>query len=864
MCEKGEGIFMGFKKLKKLFKGGKKANKSEDKQPLSSYDRYGKDVQALKFQSNPLYEEKSNEDAEAVEAYNPLYQGTEKQVEKTTEPAETEEISPKENTLQNIAGMPSRDSIIEMAGGLKVEKLDKHKEFLEALNALESYQMIMQEQRMVVIDETLLRRSGKTSKSGAKLDIGDADVHKAFEQMKSFVIATEQAIDNADSFFVRRSSNVQKLTPIFANLLVQAYSILPKLANLQYQISPYVMATDRGSFTYEEVLNHEVSAGRSGGYAMRGAEESNGAVVLNPDKALEALKGENAEENIANLRKDKTEEKRMSLRIPPLPVGFFKSQDSKQDAETQKSQADALTDSYIAELRTLMRALDDTAESYEKAAGQKAIEWASSYVDSTDDRWFVHEKQAEHFRMSKLFSHVIANRELLKDVIVNGMPKEFTGGYEEILALRYMEGMTLSEGVAQINKTAQYSGNFARLTDSEGKDLKEGTDYIVGGGATSISILDFKNGRVLRAPKENSQYLEKEKQNLLLNGIYDEAVGKISQFLGLNVAAQAEAVGFKGKEKGKTEERAVFGGSVMELVKGDVAGKINFKMNDGKLGISSSDGKNIGDKKIGRLLGDMMKMNVLDYIVMHGDRNENNYMINLDAKEDESMLVAIDNDMIFGRNTSERRIGDRKSSEALLAINDRARLTYGVKLKAALPMMTEELKNIIAKIDLQAFNEMLMPYVDRVSRMSAVHRVEELKKYAEGVPTCDLSTTEGVQEFVKVTVRSSMTEWARSMVASDKGIDTYGYAIARLYLPNTLVRQILISHGIGEEKGANTVYDSSNVVEIMKTLGLSKEEATEILANNLSLSNREDKIIGEEGFKNSNLSKLLDEKYDAS
>lgn len=846
---------MGLKKrLRKLF--GKSEKKDENQQPLSRNDIYGSDGKGLEFKINPNYEKNSE-----TEATNSLYKDElekpELEAHGSTEPEETltakdtptaeetstpiaeevpaaEEIAPMVNNLRIIAGMPSKKSIEKMSGGLKLWKAKIYRDFAEPLNALENYQKIMQEPRAVTMNLVKARHTTRFTTVGADLNINGAAVKDAFGELRQFILLAEKAVDGEEGFFARRSSSVQKLKPIFANLLVQAYALLPKLANLQYEISPYVMATDKEKFTYEEVLNHEVSAGRSGGLAMRSAQEDSGAVVLNPKEALEALQGEDAEASIANLRKEKTQEKRMSLQIPPLPVGFFKSQDSKQDAKTRKAQADALTDSYLTEIRLLMRALDDTAESHE---------------GGSEERLGVHNKQAEHFRMSKLLSHVLANRELLKDVIVNGMPKELTAEHKEIAKLCSMEEMTLSEGVAKLNAEAQDSSKFARLIDVEGKDLQEGTDYKIDGGKTSISILDFKNGRVLRTPKN----LEKEQQNTALNGIYDEAVGKISQFLGLNVSAQAEAVGFKGKEKDTAEEYDAFGGSIMELVKGEEAKKLDFHMDGGKLNVSSEkDGNSIDDKKLGHLLGDMMKMHALDYIVMHGDRNLGNFMINLEAGEEDPMIQAIDNDRIFG-SEGVWSTGHDCSSEALLSINDRVQQDFGSKVKSVFPMMTQEIKDLIERIDLQAFNEMLMPYADRVSRMAAVHRAGELKKWAKSVPTCDLSTAEGIQEFVKVEISSSMKEWAKQMyVDSSNQMD----GMTRKFMSSTLLRLLSFNN-------KSTMWGSpSEVIDAAKSFGLSKEEITKILAENVSTSADKDEAIGMEGLMKSEFGELL-KQYDA-
>lgn len=730
--------------------------------------------------------------------------------------------------MQNIGGLPTVESIEKMAGGLKMDKIGKHKNVKKALDALGNYQRIMEESHSVSVDDQKIRFAAKSYNldSGEKMfDVSSAD--EAVRELGNFILCANKMINGSKGLFSSRSSNVQKLVPIFANLLVQANGILPKLVNLETVVAPYVIATDKTTFTYSELISHSVTGSRSGGLATRGLEKNNGSIDLSPEKVLETLNEKDGDvaKRILVQRREKTELARMKMKIPLIPVGVLKEQKIEAASEEQiqklKNSASSIADAYFAELRPLMTALDDTVESYETNEGE--------------DRLYIHGEQAKLFRISKCIQQVLNDKEALMSVIINGLPNN---GNNESVALNNIRKMysfgggSLETAAEFLNLEATYSKNFTRLVDSEGNTLTENSDFKIGGGAASISILDFKNKKVLRAPKTSEgKYLSDEEQKSALNGIYDEAISKVSQFLGFNVVANAEAGGFFSREKGSTDETAIFGGSVMEMANGKTGNRINVTW-ESQIGSVAQNRNKADYQKLdiaenGRFIGDMMKMNVVDYITMHADRHDGNFMIDVKADENESMIKAIDNDMIFGyAASSAEQFGYQSSFASLKSINNRSNVNHNVQIKAVLPMVTDEIKAAFEALDLDKFNEMLMPYVDRVQRMAAVHRAAELKEYVKTVKSCDLSTPEGVQEYMYAAARSTMDIMTKGIYRDKE----YGLRNTSLNnVPNMVIRMLADSYKSLTGPGGITY-----VVKTMKLLGLSKSEAETMLYNNIT------------------------------
>lgn len=844
-----------FSKLLGIFRKPKKKEQGESE---SISDRYG----VNHVVDNSLYDSGSVDDnygtVEGITYTNPLFDADAEQETAETEASAEQETAktkapdndvvrePLPNLTENIGGLPTVTSIQNMAPGIKLEKESLNKNFSNALGALEEYQTLVTKPHTISVNDAEMRRNGKylnpkvnlyaEAMSEEKL----TEAEKVYLKLADFIHWTEKAVYGWKGLFTRRSDNLKRLSPVFANMLMQAYGLLPKVAHLESAVPPYLMATDQETYNFSDVIDHAVTAGRSGGLAMRGLENENSAIMLSPKEASRIAQNareagqlkqddEDADiyEDIMEYRRNATRGVRMNLIIPTLPTGY-----TGQKAVEQ-------VDLYLADLRKLMTALEDTAESDE-----------FSVMD--DERLGVHDQQARNFRLARLMYLVIQHRDTLEAVVSNASNASQMPGYQEIRQLGEMAGETLSNAEKDLNAEAYKVENYARLEDENGNELQANKDYKVGGGQASVAILDRKNRKVLRSPKG----LSKEKQETALNGIKDEASGIVSRFLGFNVCAQAKAGGFVARNQNGENPTPIFGGSVMDMADGVEADNFNLLM-----GLESQEClqehrkkdnyRNLDVMKQGRLIGEIMKMNVLDYIIMHDDRHTKNFLVNLDADETEAMVTGIDNDYVLGSDNS-RQVGNKKSAQVLAAINNKIAMDSGVTLEGGFPMMTPEVKETLQNLDLAALNHLLMPYADRVMRMAAVHRAAELKKYAETVETCDLTTPEGTEQFIKLAVRSSMTEWVKGMTLNQESLHPREMA-------NTVVRMMtdVVFSGYGWA-GLGGI-SADKLIEIMKYFGISNSEAENILLENLSSSKTENVKITREELLASKIGKALAE-----
>lgn len=854
LCQES-GEFMGFfDKLKGKLKGKSPGGRKKGTEKKSLEDRYG--VSESSFQENPLYEADAAGSHYGEWQTNPLFsdskeEDSEGQTQINAGRQGTEPAAPSENLLTNIGGMPDIRSIESMAGGLKLDKISRHPSFHKALESLKAYQAIMGAPRSTTVNEAAMTSRVKYTAEVGEVKIDKEAIAEARSEISNFIYYAGKAIEESSGRLASRSSNVQKLTPIFANLLVKTGGILPKLTYLESAVPSYIIQTGNYQYTFSDVIGHEVMGGHSGGLAMSGLEDDNGEVALSPEQVQSIAGTIRTTGNMDELVRFRHEgmEKRMKLQIPVLPVGALSEVKTEafggQKVQELDKAAEKIADRYIAELRPLMTALDDVAESQEFTG------------DIEEERRGVQGQKAKEFRTSRLLYRVMSNKEALKTLIIKGFPEQDQPkpqGYDDMLQLYELRGRTLSNAVEELNAKAMDESHYASLTDSEGNDLVNHTDYVVGGGMTSISILDFKNRRVLRAPKtDTGEYTSKQEQQTALNGIRDEAAGKVAQFLGFNVCAQAEAAGFKARDKEGQNETAVFGGSIMQMASGKTGGNINVLLNSGdeKEKIAKyrrdegRDNQNVNLFENGRMVEDIMKMNALDFLIQHNDRNLGNFLVNVNAGSNESMVTAIDNDMILGFDNHVKIGGDR-SQDALLAINERARMDFGITLKAALPMMTQDMKDKLAALDTEAFNQLLMPYADRLTRMTAVHRAKELKEWAKKVPTCDLTKPEGIKEYYDVAKKAATEQWL-SLISLDNV-----YSSVR-YIPNTLIHMIVSTYC----QSSAELLKPADIMKRIKALGFTKEEVESFIMENCSVSSNSYKKATKEDVENSPFGKLL-------
>lgn len=810
-----------FAKLKGMW-SGKKKDVSENEDQESIWARYGIDEE--KIQTNSLFEQ------EPIEPI-PLKEG---------------------NLLENVAGMPTRASIEMMAGGLKTDKLKKHKDVGIALDALEEYQKLMEQRHIVKINDFQTRNSGTTA-VGVTDEMADvAGLERAFECLGTFILSANKVVNSAYGFFASRSSNVQRLAPVFANLIVQANGLLSKLTSLDNLVGPYLVENDKMDFTYAEIIAHELAGGRSGGIVRKGIEDGDNSIDLNEKKVRKIFSDKETDtkdkiDEIRKMRKEKTEQARLGMKIPKLPAGLLKEQNLEMTDEKERKKllesASEIADIYLSELAPLMTALNDVAESNEGSG--KA------------DRAGARDKIAEHFWMLKLLYHVRQNKEALMQVILKGFPEKITEEpqeYQDLLKLYLLRGSTLADAVNALNMDAQNEKYFVRLVDGGGKDLVENEDYIVGGGNASIAIIDKVNRQVLRTPKG----LTEDKQRTVLNGINDEAVAQVSKFLGLDVIADAKAEGVMARGKGSTEENAIFGGSVMEMVDGK-NGKNYQPVFSGwdQTGLLDDGKKQKFDiTKAGKIVADLMKLSVVDYLVMHSDRHSGNFMLNPETEAGKSSVIGIDNDISMGMNGIEYKLGETSSRSVVNAVKDRTILDCANTLSIAFPMVTKEVKEIVGRLDPEAFREMLQPYTDRVMRIALVERAKELKAWVEKAPVFDENKEEDVAKLIHQMSKNALTEWIRGMgLQKDGELDLMN---CTRRLPGTLVKWLTESY----QSIFNAYGDTCEAVLRIKQMGFSREEAEALLKENLHVEGGES-LVTEEQFNTSKLAGIMQD-YDMS
>lgn len=128
----------------------------------------------------------------------------------------------------------------------------------------------------------------------------------------------------------------------------------------------------------------------------------------------------------------------------------------------------------------------------------------------------------------------------------------------------------------------------------------------------------------------------------------------------------------------------------MEFAAGKQAYQINLMFGNEKdkiyEGRKNDKFQNVSIMKNPRIIEDIMKMNVVDYLMMHGDRHAENFLINTNAKDGESTVVGIDNDVILGQFTGGHDHGFNNSASALYTIHNRTSMDWGINLNATFPI----------------------------------------------------------------------------------------------------------------------------------------------------------------------------------
>ena len=310
------------------------------------------------------------------------------------------------------------------------------------------------------------------------------------------------------------------------------------------------------------------------------------------------------------------------------------------------------------------------------------------------------------------------------------------------------KGKTVEEALKAIDKLRQESAETAGENSTEKS------------GKLSLVLIDDKQNRVLRTSKDEGGITKQRDKN---NFNYDEAMSRLSEITGLGSIAGARTTYFK--DKGGTLQY----GTNMEKAQGQAGTTMLFGFGN----------KEVDDQMVGKyhnifghenqeeltknanLIISSFKLQILDYISYHRDRHENNFFIDMEAKDLTNAFQGIDNDNVFGKGTSE----DKK--QRLVSYEQHAKAGYeGMKFSGIMkPYATntstlqgfacipEQTYEQIKKLNVKQIEEAMRPYLDRAARFALIRRIISLKAYVEEkAKKVDIYKSDGMDEFKKETI----------------------------------------------------------------------------------------------------------------
>lgn len=351
-------------------------------------------------------------------------------------------------------------------------------------------------------------------------------------------------------------------------------------------------------------------------------------------------------------------------------------------------------------------------------------------------------------------------------------------------------GMTVQEATQKLDEIRQTKAETAAQ------------DSIVGGGALSQVFIDKEKNRVLRTSKEKSGIEEQKAKN---NFNYDEAMSRLGEITGLGGQAGARTTYYKDLE-GNLQY-----GTNMDKASGKQARDVKLSFGDeqvdsqmkaGRHNIFGHGSKEELERNAGLIISSF-KMQIIDYLSTHQDRHNENFFIDLNAKDPEQAFMGIDNDNVFGIGTGLVRDG------RTVAYKAHATGTYEQKRDGYRDVTTtlkgfqcipQDTKNQIDALNEEKIGEAMKPYLDRAARLALIRRVKKLKAYvSENAKIIDIRTEAGMQEFKKET----MGLMAKSMMEIRDGqISLLGRSGAGSHvraLPGILMRALGMQYfGIGQ------------------------------------------------------------------
>lgn len=734
--------------------------------------------------------------------------------------------------LDKMAGLPTRQGILTMMRSNSnrnagLDKLSKHKKFASVLEAIENYQQLMNTQVDLTFKDNVVTRNKNyyiSAPDGDKLGRRDnltkkAELDQCILALQNVIDCAKEAISSQSGLFgalERRSSTVRNLTPVIAQVLVQAYALAPKVAGLQDAISTYSIENDKDIFSFADVLAGK-SIGLIGDNLVTTGVEDQSNTSIKRAEIEKALKNKTDLNIKAAMGRNQLKENLLSKQMPLLPIEMIKLSNFVNAAESV-SENGKLTEEYNKGLNKYLDAVDYTHSVFTRRLLeiQNALDQLAETEGIGGGREIVKKRKAMYMPLSRLISKVLANQTEITNAFENGKITE--GSY--LSQVVGYGGMTLSNAID--SAYAAYEKDIIEF-DASNRKKEEGkeADYKLLGGGLNVATLDFRSdvgskhdflneGRVFRYSKDTGKNHKDS-----VNGMYDEAVGLISKFLGWDIAAQATAA-----VQRDHEGNLRYGGSVMELAKGkENAEKYNFVAPNTKI-VQSSKNKKL-DTADGDFLRNFQQMTVLDYLCFHTDRNTKNYMVDMEAQG--SKIKAIDNDMVFGEDPTGIDSGGQLDIAALSSVKGRQVRTHATELASGLHSMDPGIKQAILQADPQAFNRLLMPYVQRVARIAAVRRLYELKDYASSVPDVNFAKREECERFLKNGAIIGLKNMMR-----DKNIETASsMSVSSLISGNGILQQTRGRVELYQWGGADVATEIHSAIQY----GISKEELLGILAH---------------------------------
>ena len=310
-------------------------------------------------------------------------------------------------------------------------------------------------------------------------------------------------------------------------------------------------------------------------------------------------------------------------------------------------------------------------------------------------------------------------------------------------------GMTVEKAVKEID--GMRKGKFKTASQ---KSIKTG-------GVLSGVLIDQEEKRVLRTAANQKDIREKRDNN---NYNYDEAMSRLAEVTGLSSMAGARTTYYKDME-GELQY-----GTNMELAGGDAASvsKLSFghdetdtRMRAGRYNIFGTG----SDEELHRnadMIVSSYKLQILDYIACHQDRNVNNFFVDVKAEDPTMAFMGIDNDNVFGKalgqTKSDRRVDNVTHVTNSYAESQKSKYKDAMTVLEGFEFIPEEVLKLVEELNAPQISEALKPYLDRSARFAVINRVGKLQEYVKSKSrTINIRKPDGMEAFKKETLNRMLS-----------------------------------------------------------------------------------------------------------